>query len=129
MMVLYEIAEDQRRSTIITTTTTTTNTTNNNNNDKVVTLTPSAFLLLPLFPPERGMIMKRKRSSRVRKKGTNAEKRRDGIIPTTAAYEPFSTQEIVHRRVEIENPLIMQLCFLSDSSAVCLSLHTDRFSS
>lgn len=34
--------------------------------------------------------MKRKRSSRVRKKGTNAEKRRDGIVPTTAAQVLFS---------------------------------------
>lgn len=47
------------------------------------TLTPSAFLLLPLFPPERGMRTKRKRSSMVKKNGTKAEKRRDGIVLTT----------------------------------------------
>lgn len=50
------------------------------------TLTPSAFLLLPLFPPERGMSTKRKRSKMVKKNGTKAEKKRDGIVvPTNAA--------------------------------------------
>lgn len=46
-------------------------------------MTPSFFLLLPLFPPDRGTRRKRERSSRVRKKGTKAEKRRAGIVPTT----------------------------------------------
>lgn len=44
-----------------------------------VTLTPSAFLLLPLFPPERGMTTNRNRSSKVRKNGTKAEKRSGAI--------------------------------------------------
>lgn len=44
------------------------------------TLTPSAFLLLPLFPPERGMSTKRKRNKMVKKNGTKAEKRREGIV-------------------------------------------------
>lgn len=61
-----------------------------NNDDDEVTFTPSAFLLLPLFPPERGMRTKRERSSRVRKKGTKAANRRDGIVPRTSAHVPFS---------------------------------------
>lgn len=59
-----------------------------NNDDDEVTFTPSAFLLLPLFPPERGMRTKRERSSRVRKKGTKAANRRDGIVPRTSPTCP-----------------------------------------
>lgn len=57
------------------------------NVDPALTFTPSAFLLLPLFPPERGIRIKRQRSTRVRKKGTNAEKKSDGITLTAAAFE------------------------------------------
>lgn len=52
-----------------------------NNDDDEVTFTPSAFLLLPLFPPERGMRTKREREAA--ESGRKEQKQQTG---ETASY-------------------------------------------
>lgn len=54
-------------------------------------MTPSVFLF-PLFPPEQGMKTKMRKISRVTKKGTKAEKRRDGIVLRTDSKQNFTVK-------------------------------------
>lgn len=114
------------------------------NEEIVFTLTPSAFLLLPLFPPERGMSTKRKRSKMVKKNGTKAEKRREGIVdPSNLArwketlhtkesqkIKPVQQKRKKPRRRKLDSGHFPSFLWLTSSGTECQCLWlklTDRW--
>lgn len=90
---------------------------------QIVTLTPSVFLF-PLFPPEQGMKTKMRKISRVTKKGTKADKRRDGIVLRADSKQNFTIKPQFLWRREGETPIIRSGSQLTDWLCVCVQ--TDR---